>query len=134
MRWTRGLREPIGLHAEHFDYLTAAGDQFGQALAVGVSQRAWFGTNAFGKQRDDLGVEYIGLGKPPRGAGKVTDLAWVDDGKRQSGAGQSRRDGDFKAAGGLHHDQGWSQCTEVVNQLLEPPIMTRDGEVFSPRL
>jgi hypothetical protein len=55
---------PIGLHADHFHHLASAGDQFGQTLAVGVSERAWFGTNAFSKQGDDLGIESGESGEP----------------------------------------------------------------------
>ena len=81
--------EPIGLHADHFDHLAAARDQFGEALAVGVGERAWFGTNAFGEQGDDLSIECIGLGEASGGASKIADLAWIDDRERQTGAGQS---------------------------------------------
>ena len=100
------LMRPIGLHADH---LAAAGDQFGQALAVGIGERAWFGTNAFGKQGNDLGIQRVGLGEAAGSAGKVPDLAWVDDGEWQSGAGESGSDADLKAAGGFQHNQGWSQ-------------------------
>ena len=52
--------EPVGRHADHFNHLASARDQFGQALAVGVGQRAWFGANAFGEQGDDLSIEGMG--------------------------------------------------------------------------
>ena len=56
-----------------------------KALAVGVGERAWFGTNAFSEQGDDLGIERVGLGEPSCGTGEIPDLAWVDDGERQTG-------------------------------------------------
>lgn len=84
--------------------ITAAGDKFRQAPAVGASQRAWFRPDAFGEQGVDLGVECIGLSKAPDGTGKVPDLARIDHGERQIGAGQSGSDDDFISAGGFEHD------------------------------
>jgi hypothetical protein len=55
---------PVGFRAEHLHYLAATGDQFGQALAVGVSKLARFRTNAFVEQCDDPSVERVGLGEP----------------------------------------------------------------------
>ncbi len=91
MRWTRGSRltEPVSLHADHLHHLAAARDQFGQGLAVGVGERAWFGTDPFGEQGDNLGIERIGRGKPAGGAGEITDLVWVDHGERKAPARQS---------------------------------------------
>ena len=83
--------QPIGLHADHFHHLTAARDQFGQALAVGVGERAWFGTNAFSEQGDDLGIERVGLGEPSGGTGEIADLTRIDDGERQSRRWPERR-------------------------------------------
>ena len=94
--------ESIGLHADHFDHLAAASDQFGQALALGVGERAWFGTNTFSEQGDDLGVECIGLGEASGSTGKIPDLAWIDDRERQTCAGQSRCHGDRGGSGNLH--------------------------------
>jgi hypothetical protein len=74
--------EPVGLHADHFHHLAAARDQFGQVLAVGIGERTRFGTDAFREQRNDLGIERIGLGEPPGGTGEVPDLARIDDGER----------------------------------------------------
>ena len=103
------LMEPIGLHAEQFHHLAATGHEFGQVLAVGISERTCFGTNAFGEQSDDLRVQRVGLGEPPCGPGKISDLAWIDDCERQTGAGQSGGYGDLKSAGGLEYNQRWRQ-------------------------
>jgi hypothetical protein len=59
------LTEPVSLHADHFPRLAAARDQFGQGLAVGVGERASFGTDPFGDQGDHLGIARIGLGDRP---------------------------------------------------------------------
>ena len=93
--------QPIGLHAEQFHHLAATGHEFGQVLAVGISERTCFGTNAFGEQSDDLRVQRVGLGEPPCGPDKISDLAWIDDCERQTGAGQSGGYGDLISAGGL---------------------------------
>ena len=66
--------EPIGLHAEQFHHLAATGHEFGQVLAVGISERTCFGTNAFGEQSDDLRVQRVGLGEPPCGPGKKSRI------------------------------------------------------------
>jgi len=63
--------QPIALHADHLHHLTAAGDEFCQVPAIGVSQGAWFRPDAFGEQGVDLGVERIGLSQAPDGTDKV---------------------------------------------------------------
>ena len=55
--------EPIGVHADYFHHLPVACDHFGQGPAISVGDRAWFGTDAFSEQGDDLCIERIGLGK-----------------------------------------------------------------------
>ena len=103
------LPQPVGLHADHFHDLTAAGYQFSQSLAVGIRERTWFGANAFSEQGDDLSIERVGFGEPPGGAGEIPDLTRIDDGEWQAGAGQSRRHGDFESARGFEHDQSRGQ-------------------------
>ena len=106
------LMEPVGFHADHLDHLAAARDQLRQGLAVGISERARFGTDPFGEQGDDLGIQRIRFGQPAGGTSEVADLAWVDDGEWQARASESGRDGEFEAAGCLEHDQSWSQAAD----------------------
>ena len=54
--------------------------------------------NAFGKQRDHLGVQGVGLGEATERPGAIPDLTRVDDRERQLGAAQRRGDGDLEAA------------------------------------
>jgi hypothetical protein len=122
------LMQPIGLHADHFHHLASARDQFGQALTVGVGERAWFGTNAFSEQRDDLSIERVGLGEPPGGAGKIADLTWIDDRERQAGAGQSGGHGDLEPAGGLEHNQCRSQGDQIGDELRKGLAIARDNK------
>ena len=120
--------QPIGLHADHFHDLPAAGDQFGEDLAIGAGDWAWFGTDALSEQGDDLGIESIGFGEPSCGTREIADLARVDDGQRQSGPGQRSRHGQFEAAGRLQHDQRRRQVTQIIDQLVEPCAIARDGK------
>jgi hypothetical protein len=55
--WVRADPDPA------IDDLTAAGGKFGQQLAVGVGKWARLGANPFGKHRNHLCVESIGLGQ-----------------------------------------------------------------------
>ena len=100
------LAAAVPFHADHLDDLPPAGDEFREGLGVGARHRARLGADAFGEQRDGLGVEPVGLGEPPRGAGEVADLARVDDRERQARAGDRRGDGELEAARGLQHDEG----------------------------
>jgi hypothetical protein len=127
------LTESIGLHADHFDHLAAAGDQFGQALAIGIRDRAWFGTNAFGEQGDDLSIERIGLGEPSGGTGEIPDLAWIDDREREAGAGESGSHGDLKPAGGLEHDQLRGELTQGADELHYACAVADDGKGLACR-
>ena len=120
--------QPIGLHADHFHHLASARDQFGQALAVGVGERAWFGTNTFGEQGDDLSIECVSLGEPSGGAGKIADLTWIDDRQRKAGAGQSGSHGGLEPAGGLEHNQGRSQGKQIGDELRKGLAIARDSE------
>ena len=122
------LAESVGFHTDHLDHLTAAGDQFGQCLTVGVGKGARFGTDPFGEQGNNLGVERIGLGQPTHGAGEIADLAWVDHGKRQTGAGQGGSNRDLETPGGLQHDEGRVQGQEIVDELLEAFAIAHHGK------
>ena len=59
------LPKPVCLHADHLNYLTAAGHEFSQSLAVGIGDRTWLGTNAFSEQRNDLSIESGWRGRNP---------------------------------------------------------------------
>ena len=122
------LMEPVGLHADHFHHLAAARDQFGQALTVGVGERAWSGTNAFGEQGDDLSIEGVGLGEPSGGAGKIADLTRIDDREREAGAGQSGGHGDLEPAGGFEHDQRRSQGKQIGDEVRKGLAIACDGK------
>ena len=128
-----GLPPAVLLHADHLDDLAAAGDELGEGLRVRVRHRPRLGPHALGEEGDRLGVEAVGLGEPPGGAGEVADLARVDDGERQAGAGQRRGDGDFETAGGLQHHEGGRQGPQLRGQAVEAGAVARNGERLARR-
>jgi hypothetical protein len=76
----------------------------------------------------DLSIERVGLGEPSGGTGKVPDLAWIDDGERETGAGQSGSHGDLEPASGLEHDQSRGQRTKLADQPLKAFAIALSGE------
>jgi hypothetical protein len=68
--WIPSLAAAVALGADHLDDLAPAGDQLGQPLRLGVGQRPGLRPDAFGEQRDRLGVEGVGLGEAPRAPGR----------------------------------------------------------------
>jgi transposase len=78
-------------------------------------ERAWLGTDPFGEQGDNLGIECIGLGEPAGGAAraKSRDLAWFDHGERKAYARQSGGHGDLEP---LYADGG-SQGAQFQQEL-----------------
>jgi hypothetical protein len=84
-----------------------------------IRQRPWLRPHRLGEARDRFGVQAIGLGEPPGGAGEVADLARVDDHQRQAGGAERRGDGRLKAPGGLKHDQPRGKRGEAVGQRRE---------------
>src|SRR6202041_2925274 len=107
------LPNPVCLHADHLNYLTGAGHECSQSLAVGIGDRTWLRTNAFSEQRNDLSIERVGFGEPSGGAGEIPDMARIDHGEWQASASQSRRHGDFKSSRGFEHNQSRGQVPQV---------------------
>ncbi len=123
-----GLADAILLHADHFDDLATAGNEFGQGLRGGVWEWPWLGADALAEKRDRRSVEAIRLGQAAGGASEVADLAWVDHDQRQAGAGDRGSDSEFEAAGGLDNDKGWWFGPQPRQELVETWTITRDGE------
>jgi hypothetical protein len=101
-----GAAAPVALHHDHLDDLAAPGDQFRQGPPLGVGHRPGLGADALGEQREEGGVDAVGLGEPARGAGEVADLAGVHDGDRQARGDEVRGEPGLVAAGRLEHYQG----------------------------
>jgi hypothetical protein len=52
------------------------------------------------------GIDPVGLGQPPQGAGEVPHLARIDDGHREAGRRERGGDRRFVASGRFEHDEG----------------------------
>ena len=74
-------------------------------VSASLSGRAC-GPNGFGKRCQNRRINLIRLGQLSGGFGKITGLARINDGDRQTCAGQLSRDTHFQSARGFHHDQG----------------------------
>jgi hypothetical protein len=126
-----GQAPPIGLGPEHLDQLTAAGDELAEALGVFARQRADDRAHGLGKASDDLDVQGVSLGEHPGGAGEIPDLAGVDDGDRQTGAGQGGRHGGLVAPRGFEDDQRGPQRLQPRPELGQPGLIVGDHEGLS---
>ena len=76
-------------------------------LAQPVGYRIGFADarrKGLGKMRDHRRVQPIGLGQPPRGAGKLAHLARVDHRRDQPGFAQRQPQRPLVPAGRLQHD------------------------------
>ena len=83
-----GAATAVGLHADHLDNLPTSGDEFAQRPGVRSRHRANLRPDLVGEQRNDLGVDGVGLGELAERLGEAPDLARIDDGERQTGAGE----------------------------------------------
>src|SRR5216684_4507646 len=101
--------QPVYQAASVRDFLsgayTAARYQRFQRLRLPVLKRPNFGFNRFVKTRQNLGVEPVGLGQPPGGAGKLSDLPRVNHRDRNSRTRQRSSNGRFQTAGCIQDHQ-----------------------------
>ena len=122
-------RATIGLHADHLDNLSPAGDRLAQISSVAWGERAAPpGLDLLGERGNDRGVDRVGLGEPAERAREVSDLARVDDGERQAGAGEGRRDSRFEAACRFQHDERHIERREAFDEIFEAFAVARDGK------
>ena len=119
---------PIGFRPEHLDELTPAGHEFAEVLGLFGGQRPNGRAHGFGKAGDDVGVQRIGFGEGPRGAGEIPDLAGIDDRHRQVGAGQRGGHGGLIASGGFEDHQRGAQSPAAGRRLDEPGLIMGDDE------
>lgn len=86
--WPNNLAQSIALRLQHLDQLPAAREQRVELLGLRIRQRAHGGTHALGEERQDVGVDAIGLGELPRGFREIADLPRIRDDHRQPGRRQ----------------------------------------------
>ena len=84
--------------------------------------------DALGKEGDHFGVDGVGLGELAERAGEVSDLARIDDGERQAGAGESGGDRGLEAASGFQHDQRHVERRKTFDETFQSFAVTRDGK------
>jgi hypothetical protein len=62
--------------------LTPPRDQIRKCLCIWSRQAARFRADALSKQRDNLGIERIGLRQPPGGTSEIPNLTRINNGER----------------------------------------------------
>jgi hypothetical protein len=82
---------------------------------------------------DRLGVQAVGLGQPPRGAGEGAHLARVDHRDRQPGRGQGGGEAGLHPAGGLEHDERWLKRGRALDQRRHLLLAMVDREALAGR-
>jgi hypothetical protein len=97
------LAAALALAGDHFDQLAPAGDQRAERLGGGARQRSRRWLDGLGKTRDRLGIQAIGLGQAPGGAGEIADLPGVDHDQGQPSGSQRGGHRDLEAAGRFQH-------------------------------
>jgi hypothetical protein len=109
----------IALRRDHRHELPPACVQRGERGPLRVDLDTRLRPHGVGKAGDDLSVEAIGLGEPPRAAGKVADLPRVDDRHRVPGIGEKLGRGLLQTTCGFQHDQRVIESREFAQQLPE---------------
>ena len=107
--------------------------EFGERLGDGVLHGPGLRADPLGEERNCRGIKAVGFSQPAAGTGEVADLAWVDHGERQAGAGQGGGDNEFEATGGLEHDEGGRVGPQPRQELVEARTVARDGEGLTRR-
>src|SRR5712692_37415 len=108
-----GLLETILLFGEHGDELAPARHERIEGLCRIVGQGPDLRANAVAEQRQDQGIDLVGLGKLAGSSRELTDLARIHDDHRESGTTQGSREGDLETPGRLQDDQFGSQLLKA---------------------
>src|ERR1700712_2658109 len=113
-----GLASAITFGRDHINQLPAPGDEFGQgtSLLVGYPPCLWLHTLC--EQREDPGIQCIGLRELTSSTGKVSDLTWVDDDDRKVGCRKDGGELDLVATRRLEDDQGKRKADKMAMPLM----------------
>ena len=88
--------QAVALRCHHRHDLAAALDQGTELLRQCVGQCPGLGMDGLGKLGQERRIELVGFGQAPGGFGKITHLARIDNGDRQSLSWLLRRSGGEK--------------------------------------
>ena len=98
----RHLAAELGV--EHELELLAPSDPGGYLGLDGFWRRSRRWIDRLAESREHLGVDLVGLREAARSAGKIADLAGIDDAEENSGFMERRDDGAFPASRRLAND------------------------------
>ena len=85
-----------------------------QVLAGGIGQKPDLRPHHRAKLGQHLGIQYIGLGQPTGGTGKISHPLGIDHCNRETGYAQDCGDRHLQSSGGLHNHH----CRPQVRQFL----------------
>ncbi len=113
------MLEPVPLGDEHPEELTTTRQQRVEGTGGLIGQRPGLGADALGEERQDVGVDPIGLGELAGGPGEVADLARVGHDQREPGRGEGSDRGALVSARGLQNDERRGVPIQTLDQRLD---------------
>ena len=126
-----GVLESIALGDQHLQHLTPTGQQRVEGLGRVIGQRARGRAHALGEERQDVGVDPIGLGELAGGPGKVAHLARGGDHHRQLGRRERGHRRALVAAGSLENDERRRVAAHALAERVDARYIIGDRPVLS---
>ena len=125
----RGRRDQqaVPLGREHAEQLAPAGEEGIERLDRLVRQRPGSGPHALGEERQDLGIERVGLRELASGLGEVAHLAGIGDHDGQAGRGEGGDGRRLVATGGFEHEERRREPVAAGDQLLNARLVVGHG-------
>lgn len=120
---SKSLPEPVPLGGQHFDHLPPTNDDGLEFAGLFVRELADFGFHGFPEDRQDLGIDQVGLRQPACRTRKVADLAWIDHNDRQSSRAQDADNRHFQTTGRLQYDKSRTDGFKLFSK----PLMAHFG-------
>jgi hypothetical protein len=97
--------QPIPRRGQYIQQLPAPRHERSERLDDGFRERAGRGLHPFGKERQDVRIQAVGLGELPRGFGEVAHLPGIRDDEREPSGRQRGNQRPFRAPGRFQHDE-----------------------------
>lgn len=110
------MLQSIALGGHHVDELPAARHERVKGLQGRIRQRAWCGMDSFGKERQEMRIQAVGLGELSGGLGEVADLPRLRHHHREARGRQRRDEPGFVSSGGLQNDERRRQRAHAVDR------------------